>query len=119
MTSELLRRSRAPLRAESFLSRDKIAAIVDVQPIGVGPMFMYAAPRIGPVVVDLTPQQMAANAPHMFILAQAVQVLVADEYIVDVLNLEGEMVEAGSLIPHAEECVMIHIIITSIDPAEL
>src|SRR5262249_50829683 len=77
------------------------------------------APRIGPVVVNLTPQQVAANAPHMFILAQAVQVLVADEYIVDVLHLEGEMVEAGSLILHAEERMMIHIIITSIDSAEL
>jgi hypothetical protein len=64
-------------------------------------------------------EQVATNAPHMLVLAEAVQMLMANEHMVNVLDLKGEAVEAGSLVIHAEKGVMIDIIITGIDPTEL
>ena len=53
---------------EPLFGRDKIAAIVDIQAVGVGPVLVNTAPRISPVVVHLTSQQVAAYAPHMLVL---------------------------------------------------
>src|SRR5690349_19448401 len=111
VTDELLRRSCSPLRAETFLGRDEVAAITGVQPIRVRPMLMHATPGIGPVVIDLTAKQVAADSPHVFVAAEAAQVLVADEHVVDVLHLEGEVVEARSRIPHAEEGVVVDVVV--------
>jgi hypothetical protein len=57
------------LRTQPFLGRDEVSAVLHVQAIGVGPVFMNTAPRIGPVVIDLTAEQVAANAPHVFVFA--------------------------------------------------
>ena len=43
----------------------------------------------------------------------------ADEHVVDVLHLEREMIEAGAFVPHAEERVMVDVIVAGVDPAEL
>ena len=43
----------------------------------------------------------------------------ANEHVVDVLHFEGEVVKAGSLVPHAEERVVVHVVVAGIDPAEL
>ena len=61
---------------------------MNVQPIGVGPVLMDAAPGIGPVVIDLTAEQVAADAPHVFVFTQAIQILVPDEDVVDILYFE-------------------------------
>ena len=62
---------------------------------------------IGPVVVDLAAEQVAADAPHMLVLLLADEIFVAHEHVVDVLHLEREVVEAGLLVLHAEEGVVI------------
>jgi hypothetical protein len=80
---------------------------------------MDAAPRISPVVVDLTAEQVASDTPHVLVPAKTVQMLVADEHVVDILNLERKMIEPRPIIPYAEEGLVIDIIIASIDSAKL
>jgi hypothetical protein len=80
---------------------------------------MDAARGISPIVVDLTAEQVTADAPHVLELAETVQIFTADEHVVDVLHLERKMIEAGALVPHAEEGVVINLIVAGIDPAEL
>ena len=82
-------------------------------------MLMHPPPRIGPVIIDLAAEQMAADAPHMLVLAEALEVLVTHEDVVDVLNLERKMVEAGPFVLHAEECVMVDVFGAGVDAAEL
>jgi hypothetical protein len=41
------------------LGRDKVAAVLQVQPVGISPVLVNAAPGIGPIIVDLTTEQMA------------------------------------------------------------
>src|SRR5439155_18364914 len=75
MPDEALRRPLAPLRLEAFLGGQKVAAIGGVQPVGIGPALMHAAPRVGPVIVDLAAKQVAADPPHVLVLANLLQVL--------------------------------------------
>jgi len=42
-----------------------------------------------------------------------------NEHVVDVLHLERKVVQAGPVIPHAEEGMVINIIFAGINPAEL
>src|SRR4051812_18605985 len=111
VTDELLRRTPSPLRTKSFLGRNEVAAVMNIQPVGVGPMLVNPAPRISPVVVDLTAEKVTADPPHVFIFGQAVEVFVAHEHVVDVLHLEREMVQAGTCVAHAEERVVINVVI--------
>jgi hypothetical protein len=55
----------------------------------------------------------------VLVFAGTAQIFVADEHVVDVLHLERKVVQTGAFIPHAEEGVMVNIIVTGIDPAEL
>src|SRR5207245_10616848 len=48
---ELLGRRAAPLRDQRFFGRQEMALVLHVEAIGVGPVLVHAAPRIGPVVV--------------------------------------------------------------------
>src|ERR1700749_2003106 len=91
---EFLRRPGAPLRSEALLGRHQGAAVMGVQPVGVGPVLVDTTPWICPVVVHLAAQQMAADAPHVLVFAEAVEIPVANEDVVDVLHLEREMIEA-------------------------
>ena len=75
MTQETVRRPVAPLRLEAFLGADEIAAIGRVQPVGVGPALMHAAPGIAPVVVDLAAQQVATDAPEVLVPVDAQHLL--------------------------------------------
>src|SRR5580765_3108207 len=94
---ESLRRPLAPLGNQSVVGRDQVRAVLRVQPVGVGPVLVYAAPWIRPVVVDLAAEQMAPDAPHVLVLAELLQVLVTGEHVVDVGHLEREMIQARAL----------------------
>jgi hypothetical protein len=52
-------------------------------------------------------------------LAETVQVFMANEHVIDVLHLKRKVVQAGSLVPHTEEGMVINVIIAGIDPTEL
>src|SRR5438876_3563647 len=84
MFDELLRRVLAPLADERLLGGEQRARRARVQPIGVGPALVHAAPRIAPVVVDLAAEQMPPDAPHVLVLAEARDVLMVREDGVDV-----------------------------------
>src|SRR4029453_17691056 len=98
---ESLRRPLAPLRDEPVIRRDQVRAVLPVQPVGVRPVLVHPAPRVGPVVVDLAAQEMPADPPHVLVLAELLQMLVPREHVVDVRHLERQMVQAGALIPPA------------------
>src|SRR5256885_5765263 len=106
---EPLRRPLAPLRDQPVLGRDQVGAVLHVQPIGVRPVLVYATPRIRPVVVDLAAEEMASDAPHVLVLAELRQVLVAGEHVVDVGDLERQVIEPGALVLDAEEHVMVDV----------
>src|SRR5262252_1303613 len=115
---ESLGRPLAPLRDEPVVSRDQIRAVLLVQPVGVGPVLVHAAPRVGPVVVDLAAQEMPADPPHVLVLAELLQMLVPGEHVVDVRHLERQVVQAGALVPDAEEDVMIDEGGAAVEPVE-
>src|SRR5438876_9661291 len=106
---ELLRRPLSPLRDEPLLGREQVRAVLDVQGIGVRPSLVHPLPRIRPVVVDLAPEQMPSDPPHVLVLAELPEVLVAHEDVVDVLDLEGQVVEPRALVPDAEEHVVVDV----------
>src|ERR1700724_1518631 len=81
-------------------------------------MLMHASPRIGPIIVHLTTEHVPADAPHVLVLPELGQVVMAHRDIVDILNLEGQMVETGLFMVEAEEHVMVYIGITAITPIE-
>src|SRR5262249_17528400 len=110
----LLRRRLAPLRGEAFLGREEIAAARRVEAIAVRPMLVHRAPRAGPIVVDIAAKKMTADAPDVLVGAEPLQMLVPDEDVVDILDLEGEMIEPGPRMPDAEERVMVGIVGTAI-----
>src|SRR5690242_4159532 len=118
VADEALRRPVAPLRAQALLGADQVAAVGGVEPIGVGPALVHAAPRILPVVVDLAAQQMAADAPHVLVLAEALDVLVVLEHAVDVLDLVGDVVQPDLRVVDAEQHMMVDILLAAIEPAE-
>src|SRR5438874_1322564 len=62
---ELLRRVVTPLADERFFRRQQVTRRARVEPVGVGPALVHAAPRIAPVVVDLAAEEMPAHAPHV------------------------------------------------------
>src|SRR5262245_1905363 len=61
---------------------------------------------------------MAADAPDVLVGAEALQMLVPDEDVVDVLNLEGEVIEPGPRMADAEERVMVGILGATVAAAE-
>src|SRR5215510_10492795 len=69
-------RRLAPLRGERLFRRHQIRAVREVEPVAVGPVLVHAPPRIGPVVVDLTAQDVPADSPHVLIFAELRQVIV-------------------------------------------
>src|SRR5262245_18062553 len=115
---ESLRRALAPLRDEPVISRDQVRAVLLVETVGVRPVLVHTAPRIGPVVVDLAAQQMPSDPPHVLVLAELLQMLVSGEHVVDVRHLEGQVVQAGSLVTHAEENVMVDVAGAAVEPIE-
>jgi hypothetical protein len=66
-------------------------------------VLVHAAPRIGPVVIDLAAEQMPADAPHVLVLGGVAHVLVAHEHVVHVLHLERDVVEAGVAVVDGED----------------
>src|SRR2546428_7021912 len=115
---EPLRRVLAPLAPEPFLRRQEIAAALRVEPVGVRPTLVDAAPRIGPVVVDLAAEQMPPHAPHVVVLAEPRQVLVVLEHGVHVRHLERHVVQPRALVVYAEECVVIDVLVATIAAVE-
>src|SRR5262245_38686732 len=85
---ESLGRTLSPLRDEPVVSRDQVRAVLLVQPVGVGPVLVHPAPRVGPVVIDLAAQEMPADPPHVLVLAELLKMLVPGEHVVDVRHLE-------------------------------
>src|SRR4051812_13807136 len=73
---EPLRRPVAPLRLEAFLGAQQVAAVRRVEAVGVGPALVDAAPRVAPVVIDLAAEQVAADSPHVVVLAERLEILV-------------------------------------------
>src|SRR5215510_3476049 len=115
---ELLRWALAPLAPQRLVRRQQMRAAVHVQAIGVGPAFVYTTPRVGPVVVDLTAEEMAADAPHVLVLAESHQILVILEHRVDVRHLEREMIQTRALVPDAEEHVVVDVLIATVAAIE-
>src|SRR5580704_9815859 len=118
VTDEFLRRALAPLRPQRFFGGNEIGAVGEIEAIAVGPMLVDAAPRIGPVIVDLAAQHMAADAPHVLVLAVLFQVLVAHAHVVDVRHLEGEVIQAGLVGIETEEDVMIDVSVAAVAAVE-
>src|SRR5712691_4144226 len=104
---EFLRHRLAPLRAQSFLRRQQLGAMARVEHVGVGPVLVHPAPRILPVVVDLTAEDVPPDAPYVLVLARLAQVLMAEHDVVDALHLEGEVIQADLGTLEAQEHVMI------------
>src|SRR3989442_8221642 len=115
---EPLRRVLAPLAPEPFLRRQEIAAALRVEPVGVRPTLVDAAPRIGPVVVDLAAEQVPPHAPHVVVLAEPRQVLVVLEHGVHVRHLERHVVQPRALVVYAEERVVIDVLVATIAAVE-
>src|ERR1700686_4249564 len=115
---EFLRRPLAPLRPQRFFRGNEIGTVGEIEAIAVGPMLVDAAPWIGPVVIDLAAQHMAADAPHVLVLAALFQVLVAHADVVDVRHLEGEVVQPGLLGIETEEDVMIDVSVAAVAAVE-
>src|SRR5262245_17163916 len=115
---ELLRRPLAPLRDQSLFGRQQVGSVPHVEPIRIGPVLVHAAPWVGPVVVDLAAEEMPANAPHVLVLAEMREMLMSHEHVVEVLHLEGEVIQARALVPDAEEHVMIDVVLAPIAPVE-
>src|SRR5579863_9603554 len=88
VVDELFRRLLAPLRHQSFVDRNEIGAVGKIETVAVRPMLMDAAPRIGPIVVDLAAENMAADTPHVLV-TEFLQIVVAHADVVDVRHLEG------------------------------
>src|SRR5215471_18111229 len=109
LRDRLTSRPARPLAALQDVGRG-----VRVEHVGVGPMFVHAAPWVGPVIEQLAADQMAANAPHVLI-ALALQMLVTGHHVVDVGGLVGEMVEAALVAANAEKCVMVDIIVAAVE----
>ena len=106
------------MRDQAVFGGDQVRAVADIDPVGVGPMLVRAAPRIGPVVVDLAAKEMPAQAPHVLVRADLLQMLVAEEDVVDIKHFEGEMVEAGLLVLQAEEGMVVDILVAAVEPVE-
>src|SRR5439155_26414100 len=100
-SEEPLRRPLAPLGNEPVFRRDQVRSVLPVQTVGVRPVLVHAAPRVRPVVVDLAPEEVPADPPHVLVLAEVPQILVPREHVVDVRHLEGQVVQAGPLVPDA------------------
>src|SRR5215472_8656171 len=88
-----------------------------IQHVGIGPMLVHAAPRIGPVVEQLAADQMAADAPHMLV-ALLLQMLVADHHIVDIGSLKGQVIEAALVAANAEERVVVDVTVATVEAVE-
>ena len=54
----------------ALLPPNEVGAVGEIEPVAVGPMLVDAAPGIGPVVVDLAAEHVAADAPHVLVLAE-------------------------------------------------
>ena len=67
---------------------NEMRTIGEIEAIAVGPMLVHAAPRIGPVIVDLAAKHVAADAPHVLVGAERFEEVVAHAHVVDVGHLE-------------------------------
>src|SRR4051812_44275359 len=118
VVDELFRRPFAPLRDEGFLDRDKVRAVGEVEAVAVSPVLVHAAPRIGPIVIDLAAEHMPPDAPHVLVVAELLEIVVAHADVVDVLHLERQVVQSGLLMRQAEEDVMVDIVIAAVAAVE-
>src|SRR5919198_5310778 len=85
---EFVRRRTAPLRAQALFGRKQVRWRIDIEHIGVGPVLVHAAPRILPVIVDLAPEQVPADAPDVLVLSSTLQMFVPEHEVVEVVHLE-------------------------------
>src|SRR5690349_16659983 len=118
VAEELRRRILAPLAAEAFFCRQQIAAACGVEPIGIGPALVHAPPRIRPVVVDLAAEQMAPDAPHVFVPAELRQIFVVLEDGVDVGDLERHVIQSRAVVVHAEQRVVVDVLVAAVTTVE-
>ena len=80
-------------------------------------MFDDVSPGISPVVEDLAAQHVSADA-GVVLEAGLHQMIVARHERVDVLHLEGGVVETGLADSHAEEGVVIGVLVSAIAAKE-
>ena len=88
MIDEFLRRRLAPLRHERFLGGHEIRAVGKIEPVAVGPVFVNMSPRFGPLVVDLTAEHVPADAPHVLVFAELLEIIVTHADVIDVGHIE-------------------------------
>src|SRR6185437_14973186 len=73
---EARRHGFAPLREGTFAGFGEAGRRSGVEHVAVGPVLMDAAPGIAPVIIDLCPEPVPADAPHMLILVLLNEILV-------------------------------------------
>src|SRR3989449_7798718 len=115
---EPLRWPFSPPGDQPLLRRDQVRAVLGVQAVGVRPVLVHPTPRVRPVVVDLAPEEVPSDSPHVLVLAELSQMLVPGEHVVDVRHFERHMVQAGPLVPDAEVHVMVDVRTPAIEPVE-
>src|SRR6267142_296175 len=118
VADESLPRVPAPLTYEGLLGRQHIGPAARIEAVGVGPALVHPPPRIGPAVVHLAAEQVASHAPHVLVLAEALEVLVILEHRVHVRHLERHVVEPRALVAHAEERVVIDVLLAAVAAVE-
>ena len=103
---------------KSFLDGNQVGTVTDVEPVAVGPVLMHTPPRIRPVIVNLTPKEMSPESPDMFVFTEIPQVLMAGEHIVDIPHIERQVVQTRPFVDHAEEHMMIDVLVATVTPVE-
>jgi hypothetical protein len=117
VTHKDLRDRLAPRSAGALAAFHDVGWGMGVEHIGIGPMLVHAAPRVGPVIEELAADQMAAYAPHVLV-AFANQMLVTDHHVVDIGGLVGEVIEPALVAANAEEGVMVDVPVTAVEAIE-
>src|SRR5690349_16199370 len=90
---------------------------VCVERIGIGPVLVHAAPGVLPVVEDVAAELVATDAPDMSV-ALRLQVVVTDHHVVDVLDLEGQVIEPVLLALNAEQDMVVDIGVAAVQAIE-
>ena len=118
MSEEVLGRMFAPLCDETFFCGNQIAAVLASQSVPVRPMFMYAAPRIEPVIEYLPAEPVTGRAPYIPIFVEAFETFIIGDYRIDVRQLERYMDQTRLRRLEAAKGVKVDIFIVPVDAAE-
>lgn len=106
---KFVRHRLTPLRVQALFRRHPCRLVVNVEQVGISPVFVHAAPGILPVVEDLTAKHMPADAPDVLELVYLLQVFMAEHNVIKILNLERDVIESDLWPLDAEKCMVIDV----------